>query len=145
VCTNHITETEWKWERDRIIIILQWMNGYGIPHPLSARHKLRVGLPQHTALAWWGGPEGCWWRNGRWQELPGPPYPPVPALIYTLATTKTEIANWPFSVNWISQQTHDYYYYYCRPVSSSQFQYFFLKGKLKIKFPLFFKGKQALL
>jgi hypothetical protein len=51
VCTNHITEAERKWERDRITIILQWMNGYGIPHPLSAHQKLRVGLAQHTALA----------------------------------------------------------------------------------------------
>lgn len=39
------------------------------------------------------------WSRGMLMEewamtgTPWPPYPPVPALIYTLATTQTEIAN----------------------------------------------------
>jgi len=93
VCTNHITEAGRKWDRDRIIIILQWMNGYGIPHPLSSTLQITCRpTPAHgISMMRWS--RGMLMEEWAMTGTPWPPYPPVPTLIYTLATTQTEIAN----------------------------------------------------
>jgi hypothetical protein len=144
VCTNHITKAEGDCKGESIIIVLQWMNGLGIPRWVSTHQKLRVTL--QAALTWWGGPRGSWQRNG-WRQQPSHPHAPpspFPALIYILATTQTKITGWPFSVNWISRQTHHcYYLYYCRPIFLPCSVHFFWKGNGNKMFHFSWKEKQT--